>query len=89
MGKRQKILDDLAAFAGSSVGALSGSVQQLRNEIKIRIDEKIHQLDFVPRSEFKRLEDLLIKSRLEQESLEKRIEDLENALSKKDKTAKK
>lgn len=71
---REKILDDLAQLAGGAVGVASGLSRQIKQEIRTRIDEVILRMDFVPRSEFERLEALCQKLRTEQEDLKKRIE---------------
>ena len=79
MLEREKVLDDIAKIAGGTISALSGLNQQIRDEIRTRIDEAAMRLDLVPRQDFERLETMLVKAREEQEQLRKRIEDLEKA----------
>ncbi|MCD8563283.1 MAG: accessory factor UbiK family protein [Alphaproteobacteria bacterium] len=68
-GKREKILGDLSQLAGGAVSLASGIGRQIKQEIRTRVDEVILKMDFVPRSEFERLEALVQKLRLEQEKL--------------------
>lgn len=74
---REKVLDNLAQFAGGTVSLASGIASNIRAEIKTRVDEAITRLDLVPREDFNRLEEMLQQSRIEQENLKARIENLE------------
>lgn len=80
---REKILDDIAGLAGGAAGLASGLSQQIRQDIRTRIDEVILRMDFVPRSEFERLEALCQNLRITQEKLEKRLKEFETQNSKK------
>lgn len=82
MQKREKIMDDLAQLAGGTVGVMSGISQNIRAEIKSRVDEIVDRLDLVPRSDLEKLEEMLKQSRLEQEDLKLRIEKLEKKAKK-------
>ena len=68
-----KIIDDLARMAGGAVNILSGMQQQVREEIRSRVDEMLSRMDVVPREDFERLEAMVAKLRLKQEELEKRL----------------
>ena len=72
MGPDPKILDDIARVAGGAVNILSGLQQQLRDEIKSRIDEMADRMDLVPREDLDRAEARI-------SALEKRISFLEKA----------
>ena len=71
------ILDDIAGLAGGALNLAGSAKQQVKEEIKSKIDEIIHDMDLVTREEFDRIENMLIKSRTSQEELLKRIEALE------------
>ena len=77
MQNREKLLDDVAKLAGGTVSIMSGLTQNIRAEIKSRINETIDRLDLVPREDLERVELLLEQSRKEQENLKLRIEKLE------------
>lgn len=74
MGPDPKILDDIARLAGGAVNVASGLQQQIREEIKVRIEETANRMDLVPRED---LEQAL--AMIEKQS--QRISDLENRLS--------
>ena len=82
---KEKILDDVARLAGGTVGALTNLKAQIREEIRLRVDEMALKMDLVPRAEFERTEALLKETRIEQENILKKLEELENQLSKKGK----
>jgi BMFP domain-containing protein YqiC len=68
-GKGEKILDDLSQLAGGALSLASNLGRQIKQEIRTRVDEVILRMDFVPRSEFERLEAMVQKLRDEQEKL--------------------
>lgn len=68
-----KIIDDLARMAGGAVNIFSGLQQQVREEIRSRVDEMLTRMDLVPREDFERLEAMVIQLRLRQEELEKQL----------------
>ncbi len=77
MHSKEKIFDDIAQLAGGAAGVLGGLGQNIRAEIKSRVEEIVDRLDLVPRSDFEALETMLKKSREEQAQMLKRIEELE------------
>ena len=79
MGQDHKFLDDIAKVAGGAVNLASGVQQQIRDDIKARVDEMADRLDLVPRRD---LDDALaqIKSlRKKIKDLDKRVEDIETS----------
>lgn len=83
MQSKDKILDDIARLAGGTVSVVSGLGQNIRAEIKARVEEIVERLDLVPRADFEALEAMLKKSREEQADMLKRIEALEKSTKKK------
>ena len=77
MQTKDKVLDDIARLAGGTIGIVSGVGQNVKTEIKSRVEEIVDRLDLVPRSDLERVEAMLQKTRLEQDALIKRIEALE------------
>lgn len=76
MQNKEKVLDDIARVAGGTVSVLSGVSRQVREEIKVRIEDMAAEMDLVPREDLERLEALV-------EQQEKRIAALEKKLNKK------
>lgn len=72
-GTGEKILDDLSQLAGGAVSLASGIARQVKDDIRARVDEVVLKMDFVPRSEFERLEAMVQKLRQEQEELKKSL----------------
>lgn len=70
MGPDPKILDDIARVAGGAVNIASGMQQQIREEIKSRMDDMAHRMDLVPREDLDRALAMIA-------ALEKRVEALE------------
>jgi BMFP domain-containing protein YqiC len=81
MSKKEKILDDMARMAGGAIGTIGNIRGQMKEEIRLRVDEMAMRMDLVPREDFERVEDLLKQARLEQEELRARIEKLESTLT--------
>lgn len=64
------MMDDLAKLAGGAAGIAGSLQQQIRGDIKARVEDMATRLDLVPREDFERLEALT-------KSLEARITELE------------
>jgi len=64
------IIDDLAKLAGGAAGIAGSVQQQIRNDIKARVDEVAERMDLVPREDYERLEAVV-------KTLEARITELE------------
>lgn len=76
-----RIFDDIAKVAGGAVNIISGMQQQIRDEIRVRVEEMAAKMDLVPREDFDHVETMVKKLRTEQEALIKRIEALEGGSS--------
>lgn len=70
MGSDSRIFDDIARMAGGAVNILSGVQQQIREEIRARMDDMASHMDLVPREDMDAL-------RARIDALESRIETLE------------
>ncbi len=81
MKAESKLLDDIARVAGGAVTILSSLREQVRADLRERIDMASDRMDFVPRDDVERLKLMLEKSRQEQEDLKKRIAFLEQKLN--------
>lgn len=47
-----KILDDIARVAGGAVNIISGMQQQIRDEIRVRMEEAASRMDLVTREDY-------------------------------------
>jgi BMFP domain-containing protein YqiC len=56
MGPDKKVLDDIARVAGGAVNIISGLQQQVRDDMRARVEEVAARLDLVPREDFDRLQ---------------------------------
>jgi BMFP domain-containing protein YqiC len=72
-----KMLDDLARVAGGAVNIFSGMQDQLRSDLRARMDDMANRLDLVPRDELDRAVGMIDKLRKQVQTLESRIEALE------------
>ena len=81
MSKKEKILDDMARMAGGAVGTIGNIRDQMKVEIRLRVDEMAMRFDLVPREDFERIGDMLKQARIEQDDLRARIEKLEETLT--------
>lgn len=77
------ILDDLAKLAGGAAGAVHGMKREIEAAVKTRIERMISDLDLVSREEFEVVHDMARLARQENESLQKKIEQLEARLAEK------
>lgn len=76
-GPDPKILDDLARVAGGAVNVLSGLQEQIRNDIRDRMEEMATRLDLVPRDELDQAKAMIVKLRTQVQALESRVDLIE------------
>src|SRR5688500_8483032 len=81
-GPDPKILDDLARMAGGAVNVFSGLQEQIRNDIRTRMDEMAARLDLVPRDEMDQAKAVIEKMRRQIQELEQRLDSLEGKSAK-------
>lgn len=77
MKAQSRILDDIAGLAGGALSLAGSAKEQIREEIKARMEFALSKMDLVTREEFDRVEAMLKKAREEQIALEDRIKKLE------------
>jgi len=80
MQTRAKIFDDLAKVAGGAASTLSGIKGEVKSLVRQQIERILIDSDMVPRDEFDAVKAMAAKARSEQETLEKRVRDLEKKL---------
>lgn len=73
----KNIIEDLTKIAGGAVSVASGFREQIRNDVKARVEEFFTKMDLVPREDFDRIEILVHHLKTENEDLKKRISSLE------------
>jgi BMFP domain-containing protein YqiC len=79
MTDKSKIFDDITQLAGGAAGLLNGVGQQIRDDMKTRIEDMATDIDLVPRDEFERVEALLYKALADNEEIKQRLEKLESS----------
>ena len=77
MSNPKDLLNDITQLAGGTAGLLGSASQQIRDEIKTRVEEVADRLDLVPREDFDRVEAQLKQAMTTQDDLIARIEKLE------------
>jgi BMFP domain-containing protein YqiC len=85
MQTSNRLLDDLAKVANGAVSTLSGVKTEIETLIRQQIDKLLVSNDLVAREEFEVVKAMAAEARLQQENLEKRVEELEAALNNKSK----
>lgn len=73
-----KMLDDLARVAGGAVNIFSGFQEQIKNDVRARVDDMAARLDLVPRDELDQARAMIEKLRRDMKALEARIDALES-----------
>ncbi len=74
----KEILGDIAQLAGGAASLVGSAGQQLRDDIKTRVEDIADRMDLVPREDLDRVEALLQKSLSDQKDILARLEKLEN-----------
>jgi len=77
MTKSNKIIDDITQLAGSAAGIMNDVRQQVRDDVKARVDELAARMDLVPREELDVVDAKLGKALANIEDLQKRLDALE------------
>lgn len=77
MKAQSRILDEIAGVAGGALSLAGSAKEQIRDELKARIEFALSKMDLVTRDEYNRLEAMVKKSREEQIALEERLAQLE------------
>jgi BMFP domain-containing protein YqiC len=75
-----RLLDDLARVAGSAMGAASGMRGEVEAAVRRRLEQALSGMDLVSRDEFDAVREMAAKARTEQETLNKRVAELEAAI---------
>ena len=79
---KDKVLDDIARVAGGAVNVASGLGNNIKDDLKTRMDEMGDRLNFVPREDFEALE-------MRVAALEQKLSEAEKPKAKKKTTASK
>lgn len=81
MQTSNRFLDDLAKVASGAASTITGLKQELDVMVRQRVDRLVADFDLVRRDEFEAVKALAANARAEQESLQKRLADLEAAIA--------
>jgi len=77
MESRNRLFDDVAKVAGGAAGTLSGIKTELESRVRQMVDDLVSKLDLVTREELDAALALAAKAREEQETLAKRMNEIE------------
>ena len=77
MALDNKLLDDLARVAGGAVSLISTVRQQVKADLRGRVDGYADRMELVARDEVERLQAQVAKFRTEQETMKARLAELE------------
>lgn len=80
MMKPKELIGDIMQLAGGAASLLGGAGQQIRNDIKARVEDVADRMDLVPREDLERVEALLQQAITTQKDMLSRIEQLEQKL---------
>ena len=78
-----RILDDMTRVFAGALGVAGGARSEMCHRMRQRAELLLQRMDLVRREEFDVVRDMAILAREENERLEQRIEELENALKRK------
>lgn len=81
-GPDPRILDDIARVAGGAVNIVSGLQQQIRDDLRSRVDDMAARMDLVPREELDRALAMIGALRARVDGLEDRLAKLEGGKAK-------
>jgi BMFP domain-containing protein YqiC len=71
---------DISKIMQSAISSISGVVENVKCQIHDKTEDYISKLDFVKQEEFEVLKSMLGEIRLQQEKLNKKIDEIENKL---------
>jgi BMFP domain-containing protein YqiC len=77
MQSQRRFFDDLARVAGGAAGALTGVRGEIEARLRGQLEKVLAGMDLVSREEFEAVKAMAAKSRLEQEALQRRVDELE------------
>lgn len=81
MQTQSRILDDLARLATGAAGSVLGVRDEMRAQMRDRIEQMLAGLDLVSRDEFETMREVAVRAREAQEALEARVAALEAKLA--------
>ena len=81
MQTQSRILDDLARLATGAAGSVLGVRDEMRAQMRDRIEQMLAGLDLVSRDEFETVREVAVRAREAQEELEARVAALEARLA--------
>ena len=88
MQGENRVLEDLARVAAGAMGVAQGMRQEMEVRLKEQFEKVLSRMDLVTREEFEVARAMVEKARDEQETLLRRVEELEKAMKKRSSSAK-
>jgi len=81
MQTQYRFFDDIARLANGAAGTLAGARGEVETLIKQRMESALADMDMVPREEFEVVREMARTAREENETLKKRLEQLEEKIA--------
>ena len=89
MSKKEFLKEDVINLLGGATSVLNLFKEEVEERIKDRVEKIIHKLNLIDKDDFNLVKEMLEKSRIENENLQKRIKTLEIKVLKKGKSTSK
>ena len=81
MQTKNRLFDDIAKVANSAAGTFAGMKEEIENMVRHRVESILIDMNMVNRDEFNAVKEMVSKSRIQQERLEKNVKQLESRIS--------
>ncbi len=81
MQTKNRLFDDIAKVANSAAGTFAGMKEEIENMVKHRVESLLIDMNMVNRDEFNAVKEMVSKSRIQQEQLEKQVKKLESKIN--------
>jgi BMFP domain-containing protein YqiC len=82
MQSQNRFFDDVARVASGAVGAITGVRDELEARFRDQLERVLAGMDLVSREEFEAVKAMAAKAREEQDSLQRRLLEMEERLAK-------
>ena len=89
MSKKEFLKEDMVNLLGGATSILNSFKDEMEERVKDKVEKIIHKLHLIDKDEFNLLKEMVIKYRIENDDLNKKISLLETKINKLSKSAKK
>jgi len=89
MSKKEFLKEDMVNLLGGATSILNSFKDEMEERVKDKVEKIINKLHLIDKDEFNLLKEMVIKYRIENDNLNKKISLLETKINKLSKSAKK